>query len=211
MIAMDAATGIAESRPTTAASDVHDEAPGDSIDPDLDHFTAHQLRTFREAFAGFDRTNSGYCVRTDLGPALRVLGFQPTEAELKKLIDEFQLPVPEGQPPSGRIDYIAFLRIVARQMGVIATPEAMINAFKAFDDTGRGYVTARELHVILERLGDNPVNPELVDAMIAWADPEESGLIPYEAFVRRLFTDASAIQRERVIIKAAEKAAAKKR
>ncbi len=62
-------------------------------------------------------------------------------------------------------------------MGAVRNVPAMIKAFTAFDPQGTGYVTVSVFRDIFEKLGDVPSPPEIVDDLVAFADPEETGQV----------------------------------
>ncbi len=51
-------------------------------------FTADQISEFREVFNYFDKDNDGFLNTHEVGDAMRALGENPTEAELKNIIDQ---------------------------------------------------------------------------------------------------------------------------
>ncbi len=65
----------------------------------------------------------------------------------------------------------------------------MVKAFSVFDTAGTGYITVSVLREVFEKIGDIPLQPEIVDELIAFADPEETGQIYYEPLVSRMFTE----------------------
>ncbi|ESO07445.1 hypothetical protein HELRODRAFT_92973, partial [Helobdella robusta] len=46
---------------------------------------------YQEAFAAFDKDNDGTITSKELGEVMRLLGENPTETELLKIIDEVDL------------------------------------------------------------------------------------------------------------------------
>jgi Ca2+-binding EF-hand superfamily protein len=80
-------------------------------------------------------------------------------------------------------------------MGALRNVPAMLRAFQAFDPAGNGFVTAATLRDIFERIGDAPYQPDVVDDLIAYADPGETGQVYYEPFVTRLFTEFEAAKK----------------
>lgn len=69
------------------------------------------------------------------------------------------------------------------------TPSAIVRAFQQFDPDLKGFVTTAEFRKIMSEYGDAPLPAELVDSMLADADPEDSGQIEYDAFVRKVFAE----------------------
>ena len=65
---------------------------------------------FKEAFGLFDKNNKGYITSEDLGNLMKKLGQQPSETELKDMIDEIDA---DG---NGTIDFEEFLLMIQRKM-----------------------------------------------------------------------------------------------
>jgi hypothetical protein len=62
-------------------------------------------------------------------------------------------------------------------MGAVRNVPAMVKAFTTFDPQGTGYVTVAAFREIFEKVGDIPSPPEIVDDLVAFADPEETGQV----------------------------------
>lgn len=160
-----------------------------TLPEELEGVSDKQLDVIREAFMSFASGDSLILMKTDLAACLRVLNFRVTELEVRKLVEEF------APGSGGRIDYMAFLAIVARQTSAIKKPEAQINAFRLFDPDRKGYVTVAEFRKIVGRMGSTPLPAERVDEMVAYADPDDTGMVQYESFVARLFGDFQAMEK----------------
>ena len=74
-----------------------------------DQLTEEQIAEFREAFSLFDKDYDGAITKFELGNAMRALGQNPTEEEVKEMIDEVDA---DG---SGSIDFPEFLSLMARK------------------------------------------------------------------------------------------------
>jgi Ca2+-binding EF-hand superfamily protein len=153
---------------------------GDAPPKEVEALSDRQLRQFRGVFSSFDPSATGFLLRQDAAQAMHALGLFPADAELRRLLDE-------GGGAGGRVDFMQFCAIVARQLGAVRTAPALVRAFAAFDRLGQGYVSAQEFRDIFERVGEIPCAPETADEMLAFADPGETGQVYYEPFVARLF------------------------
>ena len=69
---------------------------------------------------------------------------------------------------------------------VISEPsgkEDVLEAFQYFDQNGKGTVSARELRVILTKLGKNPFTEEELKEIFTESNVDEDGTINYQEFV----------------------------
>jgi len=128
----------------------------------------------QECFQIFDKDNDGKVSIEELGNALRSLGKNPTNAELKALRDEI-----------GAKDFdLNTFKAVYRKP--IKTPseqqKEMIDAFKALDKEGNGTIQEAELRQLLLNLGDSLTSPE-VEELMKEVSVSADGGISYESFV----------------------------
>ncbi|KAM0952830.1 putative EF-hand domain-containing protein [Dioscorea sansibarensis] len=109
----------------------------------------------------------------DLGTVLRSLGQNPTEAELKAMIDEVDADL------NGTVDFSEFLNLMKD-----ADPEKELReAFKVFDKDQNDLISADELRSVMANLGEK-LTAEEVNKMIREADIDSDGQVNYEEFVR---------------------------
>lgn len=78
---------------------------------------------------------------------MRSLGHNPSRRELQDLIDEADV---DG---NGVVDFHEFLDMMARNMRSSDSEEEIWEAFKVFDRDGNGYISAKELGIVLRNLG----------------------------------------------------------
>ncbi|CAF1157673.1 unnamed protein product [Didymodactylos carnosus] len=112
----------------------------DPNDPELEHFTEEQIQEFRQAFLLYDKDSDGAISPKVLGSVMRTLGQNPTEDELKGLINEFDC---EGK---GLIDFNEFLQMMAKRANEHESEEDELReAFRVFDKNGNGFIKVAEL------------------------------------------------------------------
>merc|ERR1711987_27790 len=75
-----------------------------------DQLTEEQIAEFKEAFSLFDKDGDGNITSKELGTVMRSLSQNPTEAELRDMINEVDA---DG---NGTIDFQEFLTMMARKM-----------------------------------------------------------------------------------------------
>merc|ERR1712224_723896 len=92
-----------------------DASKKDSKKEDALQLTEEQIAEFREAFRLFDVDGQGIIKTKDLGTVMRSLGMNPTEAELRDIINEVDADG-TSETRTGVIDFPEFLVIMARKM-----------------------------------------------------------------------------------------------
>merc|ERR1712012_129893 len=100
-------------------------------------------------------------------------GFNPSEEDLRDMIRNVD------KNANGAIDFNEFIEMMLKQ-GVNADEDAA-HAFKGFDRDGDGLITAAELRLTMNNLGEPLTEAELT-AMIAEADTDGDGKINFEEF-----------------------------
>jgi len=127
-----------------------------------------------ECFAIFDKDSDGKVSIDELGNALRSLGKNPTNLELKNITSELG---------SKDFDLQTFKAVYRKP---IKTPQEqskeMIDAFKALDKEGNGYIQEAELRQLLLNLGDALLSAE-VEELMKEVSVSSDGGIAYESFV----------------------------
>merc|ERR1711912_106896 len=116
-----------------------------------------QLDEIREAFSLFDSDASGQIDVRELKAAMRALGFEVKNEELKKMM--------------------------TGKMGEKDTREDIEKVFKLFDDDNTNKISFRNLARVAEELGENIDDEELQD-MINQADRDGDGEMNIDEFYR---------------------------
>merc|ERR1712167_549760 len=124
--------------------------------------TEEQLDEIREAFSLFDADASGMIDIRELKAAMRALGFEVKNEELKKMVADI-----DGDG-NGTIEFGEFLQMMTGKMGE--------KVFKLFDDDNTNKISFRNLARVAEELGENIDDEELQD-MINQADRDGDGEI----------------------------------
>ena len=111
---------------------------------------------------------------------MRSLGQNPTEAELKDMISEFD------QTGSGTIDFPEFLNRMARKIKADG-PEKMADTeynsvkegFQSFDKDGDGFICHSDFKMALAKMGEQLTDEEVAEA-IGEVDTDGDGRISFE-------------------------------
>ncbi|KAI1868174.1 hypothetical protein JX265_006997 [Neoarthrinium moseri] len=143
-------------------------------------FTRHskygeQIAQFRSVFAVFDKDGTGDITSAELGDVMKSLGLNPTESELKDMIDEADV---DG---NGAIDFEEFLKLMSQKTAASNLESELREAFRVFDADGSGTISTAELRQVLISLGENLTEKE-VDEMMSLADKDGDGTIDFEEF-----------------------------
>merc|ERR1711927_132862 len=128
-----------------------------------------QLDEIREAFNLFDGDQSGAIDVRELKAAMRALGFEVKNEELKKMVSDVD------NDGNGTIEFAEFLEMMTGKMGE--------KVFKLFDDDNTNKISFRNLARVAEELGENIDDGELQD-MINQADRDGDGEINIDEFYR---------------------------
>lgn len=84
---------------------------------------------------------------------------------------------------NGVIDFEEFLEMIVKEMNKTDTEEEMREAFKIFDRSGNGFITAKELKHGMVYMGER-LSDEEVEEMMREADSDGDGRISFEGKIR---------------------------
>ena len=138
---------------------------------------------YRNAFNMFDKKKDGVITLKELSNVLRSLNLDPTEEEIKEMIDEVDL---DG---NGEIDFEEFVTLMNRRSKETDLEEEILNAFKVFDKEGNGLVSITELRHIMTELEDGFTEEEIDDLLLE-SDDDGDGFISYAEFIKNMIKKA---------------------
>merc|ERR1711939_104423 len=110
--------------------------------------TDEQLDEIREAFSLFDSDASGQIDIRELKAAMRALGFEVKNEELKKMVTDVD------NDGNGTIEFSEFLGMMTAKMGEKDSREDIEKVFKLFDDDSTTKITFKNLARVAEELGE---------------------------------------------------------
>lgn len=112
-------------------------------------------------------------------------------------------------PESGKVDFIQFATMAARQSMSVRSLDGMARCFAVFDPENKGWVSVAEFRRIFEACGEFPVAGAALEDLQAlidtYADPEDSGQVAYRAFIERLLAAKARVEAEEAKEKAGKK------
>ena len=147
----------------------------------LDDIPQERRLEYKDAFEMFDKNKDGKITIIELANVMRSLNLDPTEEELKEMIDEVDL---DG---NGEIDFEEFVTLMNRRSKETDTEEVILNAFRVFDIEGNGLLSITDMRHIMINMTDSGLEDDLNDILIN-TDTNGDGFIKYEEFIRMLLT-----------------------
>jgi len=143
----------------------------------VETLTDDQIAQFKEAFSLFDRDGDGKISTAEFGTAIRSLGANPTNAELREMIAEIDT--------TSLIDFPLFVSLMSIQLQKVRGESDVIAAFRVFDKAESGYVLVDDIRHVLSTLGET-LSKEEIDRMIDEADENKTGKIEYVPYAKVL-------------------------
>ena len=134
-----------------------------------------QLDEFKEVFNLFDTDGDGSLTREELTSAMRSLGLNPTDEEVKAII------VKTDADMSGTIELPEFTEWVAKKVN-LTSQDDLRKIFSLIDLDGNGFISADEFRQLLDSLKIDLGEDKLM-ALMKNADTDNNGMIDYEEFV----------------------------
>ncbi|XP_060063086.1 calmodulin-beta-like [Ylistrum balloti] len=144
--------------------------------------TKAQLTEFREAFNMFDINKTGSVTTKELGDVLRNMGQEPSETELRHMVDEVD------EDGSGSIEFEEFVEMMMNKIHETELDVELREAFTIFDKNGDGFIGPRELKEVMAMMGERLTEVE-VEAMIREADKDGDGKVNYKEFYAMVMMD----------------------
>lgn len=113
-------------------------------------------------FKKFDKGAKGFIEAKDLGIMLRLMEYNPTEKELREMIDLLE---EDPSNPKGIITRDGFLLCLAKKSRDPDTIEELIKCFKIFDKENTGMIEEKDLRFILCKMGEGMTDEEMDNLM----------------------------------------------
>ncbi|ODQ77867.1 hypothetical protein BABINDRAFT_66540 [Babjeviella inositovora NRRL Y-12698] len=138
-------------------------------------------KTYKDAFALFDKKGTGKVSSHDLGDLLRAVGQNPTLAEIQSLIADL--------PDHNELDFDTYVKVINRPDGFkpLGTTEDYIRGFQVFDKNLTGFIGLGELKYILTSIGEK-LTEEEVNELLKGVNVTEDGNVDYVEFVKAILS-----------------------
>ena len=112
----------------------------------------------RQQFKLYDKDASETIVLGDVGSALRMCGFNPTEEDITKMVDE-------AEHEGDKVTFDKFLEFCGMAVLRYHSQDDCMNAFRAFDPDNKGTISQNDLRFILTTMGDALDRQEMLELM----------------------------------------------
>ena len=107
---------------------------------------------------------------------LRSIGQNPTDQQIEEMIQEVD------NDGNGNCEFDEFLLLMSKKINEGQMDEEMMEAFKTFDDKGKGYISKHDLKRVL-KLYNETLSDEEVDLMFKETDADGDGQINFRDFI----------------------------
>uniref|UniRef100_A0A1I8F2L9 Calmodulin n=1 Tax=Macrostomum lignano TaxID=282301 RepID=A0A1I8F2L9_9PLAT len=155
-----------------------------------------EIAELHEAFLLFDRDGGGTISANELGDVMRSLGQNPSDEEIKRLIEQVDV---DG---NGELDFSEFTILMMMKMNDGESSGQIREALKVFDEEETGKLHVDKLRQVMVNLGDR-MDPVEVDELISLLDVDQDGNVQTEQIVSVL--SSSAGPRMSILSRAAER------
>lgn len=135
-------------------------------------------KTFKDAFALFDRKGDGKIPVEKLGDMLRAVGQNPTQVEVAELSKSLK---------EDSFTFEDFTKVVNRPGGFksLGDAEDYIRGFQVFDKEGTGEIGVGELKYLLTHMGE-PLSEAEVNELLEGVKVGRDGNVNYTEFVKSI-------------------------
>jgi len=151
--------------------------------PEKPSFSEDQVAEFQDAFLLFDTRGDNMIQVSQVGDVLRALGQNPTESEVKRLVQTTCQTKSDS-----RLSFDVFLPMMqaVSSKKITDTVEDFVEGLRHFDKDGDGRISAAELRHLLTGLGEK-MSEEEVEQLIHGQE-DSQGNINYEDFVKMVLS-----------------------
>jgi len=141
---------------------------------------SNDLEEIKEIFSIFDSIGDGMISQSELGDALRALEQNPTEAEVRKHLEQFK--------PNERLSFEQFVPIlqsIAKNKSKHKFDD-FVEGLRHFDDEMTGQINGGALRRVLTQLGEPMTDAQVEDLLAGMED--DHGMVNYEELVKSVLS-----------------------
>lgn len=133
----------------------------------------------KEAFELFDIDGSGTIDAKELTVAMRALGFEMNDEQIRQMIADVD------KDGSGAIDFDEFVYMMTAKIGERDSKDELLKAFQVIDQDKNGKISAADIQLIAKDLGERFTNRDIQE-MVEEADRDGDGEVNFEEFMRMM-------------------------
>ncbi|KAK8804047.1 hypothetical protein WA171_000140 [Blastocystis sp. BT1] len=133
-------------------------------------FSNEQMELFRQVFNYLDKTRCGIIYPEYFSELLRISGFNPTQAEIKKLQDKYS--------QQRGLTFDDFILLISN-MDCVVTEEDIRKSFKIFDKFNDGKIRIDLLRSVLSKVGE-PLSEKELDNFLTMMNLKDKDYIEYD-------------------------------
>ena len=147
----------------------------------VDQLSKEIIEELKEAFQIFDQDGDGVICTNQLGPLMRSLGQNPSEAEIQDFMN--------GLDNYATMDFSDFLSFITPRINdeFNHQDETFIEALNVFDKEGKGFIDIDDLRRVMKNVEDK--TEEEIEQIIKTADVNRDGKINIREFVRIMMNE----------------------
>ncbi|RMZ96257.1 calmodulin-beta-like isoform X1 [Brachionus plicatilis] len=139
-------------------------------------FNEEQIGIFEDTFQIFDKDCDGFITLCEIRTVMNSLGFYPGDELIRKSIQDVDYD------NSGTVDFEEFIGMMAKfRKSKQEMDDELREIFKIFDRNQDGFIDSTELKDVLNRLGENITDEEVME-MIKEADVDGDKMVSYNEF-----------------------------
>jgi len=133
------------------------------------------MKELKNAFASFDKNDDGFISKQELAEAMSNFGHIISNDELDDIIKAVD------SDGNGLVDFKEFMNLMDNNCLVQSVDEEMQHLFNMIDKNNDGYITEKEIKVMLKAMGEK-VRKKDIRKMIREADQNKDGKISFIEF-----------------------------
>jgi calcium-dependent protein kinase len=149
----------------------------------IQDLSLEEIHELKEAFLAIDTEKTGFITAEGISQALKNSRLYLAQEHMQKIINSV------NYLGYGKLNYTAFLMATLNKK-LIIDEEKLYEAFKHFDINNKGFITAGDLRIVLQKSG-SLVDEEHVERMLMEVGLHDKNGLDYEDFKRLILTQGN--------------------